>query len=190
MIRINLLPHREQRRKLQLMRDGLGAGIFLLIVLGLLAAAYLHLQKVEKRHQARVEYMEAALADIRNKLDEVDQLKEKRKDLMNKLEQIRKLQHGRDLSVRIFENLGGAVPEDVSLDSVSQTDEGLQLEGAARTNNDVSSFMRRLEASALFTEPDLEVITGGNQDQGSVKSFKMGVKLVDPEDGESDGDEG
>ncbi|KPV41376.1 hypothetical protein AN478_02000 [Thiohalorhabdus denitrificans] len=190
MIRINLLPYREQRRKLQLMRDGLGAGIFLVIVLGLLAATYFHLQKVESQHKARVEYMQAALADIRDKLDEVDQLKEQRRELMSKLKQIRKLQKGRDLSVRLFENLGGAVPKEVSLSSVQQTEKGLQLEGTARTNNDISSFMRRLEASALFTDPDLEVITGGNRDGGSVKSFKMGVKLVEPGDGETDGKKG
>ncbi|MFA9459296.1 PilN domain-containing protein [Thiohalorhabdus sp. Cl-TMA] len=192
MIRINLLPYREQRRKAQLRRDGIGAGIFLVIVAGLLVATYLHLQGVESRHKARVEYMKTALSKIRDQLDEVDKLKEKRADLVKKLGVIKDLQEGRDRSVRLFETLGRAVPEEVSLQSVRQQDSGLQLEGEARSNSDISSFMRRLEASDLFADPDLEVITNSNRNGNPVKTFKMGVRMADAAQGsgEKDGDSG
>lgn len=178
MIRINLLPYREQRRKAQLKRDGIGAGVFILLVAGLLGLFYMHLQRVEQRHETRVEYMEDALAKIKDQLAEVNELKDKRKTLVAKLEVIKKLQSGRDLPVRIFQTLGQAVPEEVSLSSMQQKKDGLQLQGTARSNNVISSFMRRLEASELFQDPDLQVITNEGKDGETLKSFKMGVKLA------------
>jgi type IV pilus assembly protein PilN len=177
-IRINLLPYREQRRKAQLKRDGIGAGIFLLLVVGLLGLFYMHLQGVEQRHETRVEYMEDALAKIKDQLDEVNELKDKREALVAKLEVVKKLQSGRDLPVRIFRTLGQAVPKEVSLSSMRQKDGGLQLQGTARSNNVISSFMRRLEASELFRDPDLQVITNQGKGGQTLKSFKMGVKLA------------
>lgn len=189
MIRINLLPYREVRRRAALKRDGIGAAVFLIIVGGLLTAGYFHLQRVEERHQARVDYMETALAQIKDKLAEVNQLEEKRDELIRKLKKIKELQSGRGLPVRILQTLGQAVPEDVSLGSMQQNPKGLQLEGEARSNSAVSSFMRRLEASDLFQDPDLQVIQNkGGGDEG-VKSFSLAVNLV-LKQGQADGEDG
>jgi len=177
-IRINLLPYRESRRRAQIKRDGIGAVAFLVIVGGLLTAAYFHLQGVEERHQARVDYMKTARAQIKDKLAEVNQLEDKRKELTRKLEKIKDLQKGRGLSVAILQTLGQAVPEDVSLISMKQASDGLQLEGDARSNSAISSFMRRLEASELFRDPDLQVIENKGRDGESLKTFSMGVALV------------
>lgn len=177
MIRINLLPYREFRRRAQIKRDSTGAVVFLLIVGGLLTAAYFHLQRVEERHEARVAYMEDALSRIEDKLAEVNQIKEKRAELIQKLEVIQKLQDGRELSTKILQTLGQAVPKDVSLVSMNQTDNGLNLEGKARDNNAVSSFMRRLQASGLFRDPNLQVIRGSG-DSDSAKSFTLAVTLA------------
>ena len=181
MIRINLLPHRERRRKAQLKRDGIGAGVFLLLLCGLLVLFYLHFQRVERQQEARVDYMQTALSQIEDQLAEVNELKDKREALLAKLDVIKKLQSGRDLPVRIFRTLGQAVPKEVSLNSLEQGEDGLQLAGIARSNSVISSFMRRLEASALFRDPDLEVITSEGRGGETVKSFKMGVKLAEPD---------
>ncbi|MEF8794538.1 PilN domain-containing protein [Thiohalorhabdus sp.] len=187
MIRINLLPYREFRRRAQIRRDGIGIAVFLVIVGGLLTAAYFHLQRVEQRHQARVTYMEDALDRIEDKLAEVNQIKEKRQGLIRKLEVIQQLQDGRELSTNILQTLGQAVPEEVSLSGMEQTDNGLNLEGDARDNNAVSSFMRRLEASTLFRNPDLRVIRG-KDDGEAVKSFTLAVSLArGDESGQAEG---
>ena len=188
MIRINLLPYREFRRRAQLMRDGIGAAVFLVIVGGLLGAGYVYLQRVEARQQERVDYMETALAQIKDKLAEVNQIKDRRADLTKKLEVIQELQSGRALPVKILQTLGQAVPEDVQLSSMQQGDKGLQLEGDARSNSAVSSFMRRLEASCLFTDPDLQVIQNKGRGGESIKTFKMAVTLV--KSGEAADDKG
>ncbi len=179
MIRVNLLPHRELRRKAQLKRDGIGAALFLVIVVGVLTSAFLYLKQEVRNSQQRVAYMQDALADTKKKLDEVSQLEKKRQKLLEKIRVIKKLQEGRDLSVRIFQALGHAVPEEVSLRSVRQNKAGLQLKGVAKSNTEISSLMRRLEASDLFSDPDLQVITNKTKDGNSVKEFEMGVALVD-----------
>lgn len=190
MIRINLLPYREVRRKVQLKRDGIGAAVFLVIVGGLLTAAYFHLQRVEERHKARVDYMETALAQIKDKLAEVNQIEDKRDDLIKKLKKIKELQSGRGLPVRILQTLGQAVPEDVSLASMQQKPKGLQLEGKARSNSAVSSFMRRLEASDLFQDPDLQVIQSQGGGGEGVKSFSLAVTLVPTQEQADQGGKG
>jgi len=177
-IRVNLLPYREVRRKAQLRRDGIGAGLFLVLVVGLLGAAYLHMQREEERYRERVEYMETAMQKINDQLQEVQNIKEQRKQLLQKLEVVKELQEGRSLPVDLLQTLGQAVPKEVSLSSVAQGDNGLDLKGSARSNSDISSFMRRLEASPLYRDPDLKVITNEQRNGQTVKSFELAVTLV------------
>ena len=193
MIRVNLLPYREQRRKALILRDSLGAGAFLLVTVALFTALYFHLQGLERRHRQRVEFMESALERIQAKLDEVSQLKKKRQALVDKIEVIKELQKGRARSVRLLQTLGQAVPEEVSLRSVRQTNSGIKVEGAARSNSVISSFMRRLEASELFRDPDLKVITSSRRNGEPVKAFQMAVALDGlgkDGDGRKDGEKG
>lgn len=181
MIRINLLPYRAYRRKAKLLRDGIGALIFLVVLLGGAGTGYWHMQAVEQRHKARVAYMEQAMSELQDKLGEVNDLKAKRERLTQKLKVIQDLQRGRDLPVKILRTLGQAVPEDISLRSMEQTADGLALEGVARSNNVVSSFMRRLNATALFADPDLKVISGTREEGRARKEFRMRVGIVAPE---------
>ena len=180
MIRINLLPYRAFRRKAKLVRDGIGGLVFLILLIGGGGFGYWYLQAVEERHRARVAYMEEAMDEMQAKLGEVNDIKERRKQLTQKLEVIQGLQRGRDLPVKILRTLGRAVPEAISLRSMEQTANGLAVEGVAQSNNVVSSFMRRLEATTLFTSPDLKVISGTRDDGQARKEFSMQVAIVPP----------
>lgn len=194
MIRINLLPYREVRRRAQLIRDGAVAGGVLAVLLLGLAGWYWLLQVEARQQQQRVQYMQRQLAELNKKASEVERIKELRKGLVAKIEVIRQLQTGRDHPVRILQTLGQAIPEAVSLQRLQQEPDRLKLEGLARSNAAISSLMRRLEAAPLFTDPVLEVIRSQRGGEASGKEFKLQVTLVAPggddEGGDSGGGEG
>jgi type IV pilus assembly protein PilN len=177
-IRINLLPYREVRQRAQLIRDGTVAGAVLAGVLILLAGWYWLLQQEAQRQQQRVTYMQRQLAQLNQQASEVQRIKGLREDLVAKIEVIRELQSGRDRPVRILQTLGQAVPESVSLKRIQQEPDQLKLEGSARSNAAISSFMRRLEAAALFADPSLEVIRSQRGGKQPGKSFSLQVALV------------
>ncbi len=183
MIWINLLPYQQTRRKAQLRRDGLGMAIFLILIGGVLAATYWHLKQVEQRLRQRRDFMETAITELNARLDELKDIRKEREELRKKLTVIKDLQEARSRPVALLQSLGQAVPEEVSLTSMTQNGALLKLKGKARSNSDVSSLMRRLEASPTYRDPTLKVITSeqGNGQQGggqAVKSFRLTVLLV------------
>ena len=136
------------------------------------------LQQEAHRQQERVTYMQRQLAQLNQQASEVTRIKDLRKELVAKIEVIRELQSGRDRSVRLLQTLGQAVPESVSLGRIQQEPNRLKLEGSARSNAAISSFMRRLEAAALFADPSLEVIRSQRGGKQPGKSFSLQVAVV------------
>lgn len=189
MIRINLLPYREVRRRARLIRDATVAGAGVVAFLLVLGGWYWLLQVEARQQQQRVDYMQRQLAQLNRKASEVDRIKDLRGGLVAKIEVIRKLQRGRDRPVRLLQTLGRAVPKGVSLSRIQQEPEQLKLEGGARSNAAISSFMRRLEAAELFTDPALEVIRSRSGGDGPGKEFRLQVSLaVEGGEGADDGD--
>ncbi len=177
MIHINLLPYRQIRRKIQVRRDLIGGGIFLVLVVLLVGIGYHRLQQVEQDYRAGVEYMQSELAKLRKRLGKVKEIEEKRAVLRKKLELIQRLQQNRGQAVRILQTVGRAVPKTVSLKRMEQVPGGLHFEGRARSNQAISNFMRDLGATQLLDDPELAIITIERAGDQELKAFRMQASM-------------
>ena len=177
MIRINLLPWREARRK------ALNLQFFVLIgmVAGLAASIVL---LVHGYYAARISTQAERnrfLTQENSKLDkqigEIKKLKEEIQALLSRKQVIETLQGDRAQTVYLLEQLVRQTPDGVYLKSIKQTGPKINLTGYAQSNARVSTLMRNIEASPYLEKPDLVEIKVANVNNRRLSEFTMNVTL-------------
>ena len=158
MVRINLLPWREARRKQQ-QRN------FITLTLGALAITALVMVLVHMEFSRRIDYQQqrnqfltSELAVLDRKIKEIQELDKKKKNLIARMDVIQQLQVSRPEVVHLFDELGKTIPEGVQISDLTQSDRSIAINGIAQSNARVSVYMRNLDQSAWFHETSLQVI--------------------------------
>ncbi len=159
MMRLNLLPWREQRRKELDQRLMRRAGIAWIGVLVVLLYAHLQLASIISHQRAQNSYLQQQIALMNTKIQKIAAIKKARAALLARMRVIQTLQMDRMQIVHIFNNLASAVPAGIYLTSFGQAKATFTISGVAQSNERVSQFMRNLARSRSFTNPILDVIT-------------------------------
>lgn len=179
MIRINLLPHRELRRKARQQQFAMLAGIT--CVLGILIVWGGHeviSGKIEYQH-GRNQYLQSQIALLDKQIGEIKQIKQQLQELLARKEAVETLQVNRTDAVHILDQIAKLVPEGVYLKSLKQTDQHIHLAGYAQSNAWVSALMRNLDSSARFESPLLIEIKAVNINNVRLSEFDLNVKLAE-----------
>jgi type IV pilus assembly protein PilN len=177
MIRINLLPWREARRKalnlqfyiLMGMVAGLAASIVLLVH-GYYAT---RISAQTERNQ----FLKNENAKLDKEIDEIKKLKEEIQTLLSRKQVIETLQADRAQTVYLLEQLVRQTPDGVYLKSIKQTGNKVNLTGYAQSNARVSTLMRNFEASPYLENPDLIEIKAATVNGKRLSDFSMNVSI-------------
>lgn len=177
MIRINLLPWREARRK----AHNLQFFILMGMVAGLAASIVL---LVHGYYSARISTQTERnrfLKEENTKLDkeiaEIQKLKEEIQALLSRKQVIETLQADRAQTVYLLEQLVRQTPDGVYLKSFKQTGYRVSLTGYAQSNARVSTLMRNLEASPYLENPGLVEIRVANVAGRRLSEFSMNFSI-------------
>ncbi len=194
MARINLLPWRAERRKQRQKEFGIMLGLAALagVVLWFLVNGYYNAQ-IEGQ-QARNAYLDRQIAQVEEKISEIDELDRQRARLLSRKAVIEQLQASRSQMVHLFDSLVRTIPDGLMLTSLKQEGERLTLEGRAQSNARVSTYMRNLEGSGWMTRPQLSIIESRPGDGPGASAnlpymFNLTVTLANPSDTDSADDE-
>lgn len=177
MARINLLPWREDRRKLR--QNEFYAILVAAVLAGLLvfgAIWYQHKLWIDGQI-ARNQYLKDEITALDAKIKEIEELEKTRAKLLARKQVIEQLQASRSKMVHLFDDLVRTIPEGVRLVSIKQSGETLTLEGLAESNARVSTYMRNLEASSWVSNPDLAIVEAKGTDKRSRYAFTLRVDL-------------
>ncbi len=190
MATINLLPWREEYRQ-QKKREFLeiAVAVFLLALLALFAWDRMVNGRISVQEE-RNALLQQEIDALDEKVEEIAELKERRQQLLDRMTVIQSLQANRPEIVRVFDELAVAVPEGVYLSSLSRTDENIAMTGFSESNNRVSAFMRRLDSSYKFTDPNLTSVEADDRMGEQGNTFEMRVKITEPEVVDQDDGEG
>ena len=183
MIRINLLPWREARRKahnlqfyvLMGMVAGL-AGSIVLLVHGYYATR-ISIQDERNR------FLQNENAKLDKEIAEIKKLKEEIQSLLSRKRVIETLQADRSQTVFLLEQLVRQTPDGVYLKSVTQKGAAVSLTGYAQSNARVSTLMRNFESSDFLQNPVLVEIKAVNVDNRRLSQFVMHVSIKPPQAG-------
>ena len=178
MPRINLLPWREQERKIRRREFMIAAGaaVFaaVIFVLGgkLLYSSWTDAQN-EKNALLKKEIvkLDAQIADIQD-------LENRRQRLLARMEIIEKLQRKRPEIVHLFDEIVKTVPEGVYLTAIKQTGNKLEIHGVAQSSTRVSTFMRNIDSSVWMDNPVLQVVESAKESSTGGSNFTLTSDVV------------
>lgn len=154
MIKINLLPTKKKppKKVIDLQQQVL-LGL-LIIVLVLIAMGYSW--KIQKDRINSLE-QDKIVADRRTKeqdtiLKEVKNVEEERRKVSEKIEVIEKLKKNQQGPVHLLDEISKALPVGVNLSMMNESNNNINLEGEAFTNDDVVRFVENLKSSPLLSD--------------------------------------
>lgn len=190
MIKINLLPHREARRKerrtafIALMAVSVMAGALIVLFVGGLIAAQISEQ------EERNAFITAENAKLDIEIKEIAALRQEIEGLIARQRAVEDLQSDRNQPVYLMDELVKQVPEGTYLRSFKQAGQRVVIDGYAQSNERVSELLRNMGNNSPWLErPDLVEIRSTNigtgKDQKRVFDFTVNVGIKRPRDQEA-----
>jgi type IV pilus assembly protein PilN len=178
MVRINLLPHRELRRKRQ--REAFVALSVVTALLGgaIVFAVYGVIGGRIEQQQGRNSYLEGEIAKLDKQIEEIQKLREQTQAMLARKKVVETLQANRSEAVHLLDQLVRQLPEGVYLKSVKQGGSVVSISGFAQSNARVSSLLRNLEASPWLELPSLVEIKSASMGNTRLNEFSIKVNLT------------
>ena len=178
MIRINLLPHRaekRQARKIQFI-----AFSVISLVAGAAIVGFVHVtNSAQITHQERRnEYLKQEIALLDKQIEEIKKLREQTEALLSRKTVVENLQSTRSDVVHLLDQMLRILPDGLYLRSIKQTGNKINLVGFAQSNARISTLMRAIEDSPWLDSPVLIEIHATNTAGARLSEFTLNFNLT------------
>ena len=187
MILINLLPHREAKRRQR--KQAFYAGVAAAAFVGLVVAGiwFLVLQQLMANQLARSQFLKDEIARLDVQIKDIASLRAEIDALKARQKAVEDLQTDRNTPVRLLDELVKQTPEGVYITAIKQTGYQVQVTGVAQTNERVSELLRNLLYNSSWLEsPDLveirsvNVATPGTKETRRLFEYQLKVRIKQP----------
>ena len=177
MIRINLLPHREEKRKARRQQFALFAALSALVGLVIWFVGHSVIAGYIDGQDAKNAFLKEEIATLDKEIAEIKGLREQAEALLSRKQVIESLQTHRTETVQLFNELTRQMPEGVYLKALKQSGLKVNLVGYAQSNARVSNLMRNLEASPHLEHADLVEVKAAMLNNRRVSEFNLNVSI-------------
>ena len=187
MILINLLPHREEKRRLRKRNFFVGLGMFALAGAAVVGIWYAVLQQMTSAQIARNDFLRAEITRLESQIKDIANLRSEIEALKARQKAVEDLQTDRNTPVYLLDELVKQTPEGVYLTNVKQTGQVVAVNGIAQTNERVSELLRNtLYNSPWLERPELVEIKATNvgapgREQRRLYEFSMRISIKRPQ---------
>jgi type IV pilus assembly protein PilN len=181
MLKINLLPIRQLKKRSRAAGQLLAMFLLFLVVLAVLAGVGMLQWNKIKGLEQDIASLESEKASYTPILAKIDQLKKDALELARKTEVINTLKTDSSLTVRVLDEVARRLDNQrMWLESLHQQDAALRLSGVALDNQTIAQFMDHLKESPFvhdvtLTGASLKVVSGRN-----LKSFELNCVVGQP----------
>ena len=154
-VRINLLPHREEKRQAR-QRQFVSFAV-LLAILALAVVGLVHMvfaTKIEEQ-DARNKLLKTEIAKLDDQIKEIDKLRDQIQQVLARKQVVETLQANRSEAVHLLDQIVRQLPDGIYLKSIKQSGTRIQMVGYAQSNARVSTLMRNVDASPWIASPEL-----------------------------------
>lgn len=186
MILINLLPHREEKRRQRKRAFFLGLGLSAVVGLMVVGTWFTVLQQMTAAQSSRNEFLSGEIQRLEAQIKDIATLRGEIEALKARQKAVEDLQTDRNTPVYLLNELVKQTPEGVFLTSIKQNGQQVAVSGVAQTNERVSEFLRNaLYNSPWLEKPELVEIkalnAGTGRDQRRLFEFSMKVSIKRPQ---------
>jgi type IV pilus assembly protein PilN len=176
-VRINLLPHREERRKRGRQHFAVLGGLTAALGLAIVGAGYLYIAGLISTQDERNAFLKSEISKLDKEIAEIKKQKDEIGALLARKQIIETLQADRAQTVHLLDQLVRQMPEGVYLRTLTQRGLGVSIQGYAQSNARVSTLMRNIESSPWLSDPKLVEIKAGTVNKKRVSDFNMSLQL-------------
>jgi type IV pilus assembly protein PilN len=178
MIRVNLLPHRAEKRKAKQLQFIVLSAISL--VLGAVVGGFIHvaISAQISYQERRNAYLKQEIAVLDKQIDEIKKLREQTQSLLSRKTVVENLQSTRSDVVHLLDQMLRILPDGVYLKSVKQSGYKISVVGYAQSNARVSTLMRSIEDSPWLDSPTLIEIHTATVSTARVSEFSLNFNLT------------
>lgn len=186
MILINLLPHREEKRRARKRSFFIGLGVAALGGLVIVGIWYSVLQQLTAAQQDRNAFLKTEIARLEAQIKDIATLRAEIEALKARQKAVEDLQTNRNVPVYLLDELVKQTPEGIYLTAIRQADRVVTITGVAQTNERVSEFLRNTQYNSKWLErPELVEIKAvsvqtANREQRRLFDFSMRVTMKRP----------
>ncbi|MFQ3220330.1 MAG: type IV pilus assembly protein PilN [Paraglaciecola sp.] len=173
MSHINLLPWRETLRQRQ-KKNYLTILVALALgVISLMFVAGMVVDNLIAEQKNRNQYLEQEIAIVDKEIEHIKDIQQSKQAIEQRMALIEQLEVSRNAAPKVLDELVRLVPNGVSFSSISRSGNHLEVLGISDSNNRLADFMRRLEASDVFSSGDLSSIVADTSASDAVSDFKL-----------------
>ncbi len=191
MIMINLLPHREERRKRK--KIAFYAGLVVAGIAGLAIAGvwYVIVQQLISGQQQRNAFLQTEITKLDVQIKDIASLKAEIASLKARQKAVEDLQIDRNVPVHVLNELVTQVPEGIYITSIKQDGQFLNVAGIAQTQERVSELLRNTAySSEWLVKPELieskaTTLQPNTRDQKRLFDFSVRLTIKLPQDSPS-----
>ena len=166
MMRINLLPHRAEKRRARQIQFAALCAIFLVLgamLVGIVQGAIGTQISYQERRNA---YLKAEISILDKQIEEIKRLREQTQALLARKNVVESLQSTRSDVVHLLDQMLRILPDGVYLKTLKQKDTKISIVGYAQSNARISTLMRAIEDSPWLDSPVLVEIHVANVAMG------------------------
>ena len=188
MILINLLPHREEKRKRRKTAFFVGLGLAAAAGAGVVALWFGVLQQLTSAQQGRNEFLISETRKLEIQIKDIATLRAEIEALKARQTAVENLQLDRNVPVHILNELVRQTPEGVYFTAIRQDGQALNVTGIAQTNERMSEFLRNTgNNSEWLTKPELGEIKlsaaqAATRDQRRLFDFTVRINVKRQQD--------
>ena len=183
--RINLLPHREMRRKQQQQHFFVMLGVVVAMGAAIWFGVHTYLDSALTNQQARNKYLEQEIVKIDKEIAEINKLKEQIAALLKRKQVVETLQSNRAEVVHLLDQLVRQLPDGMYLKTIKQQGVKVTMSGYTQSQARVSTLMRNLEGSQYLQKANLVEIKSASTGGQRLNEFTMNIevtRIVEPTD--------
>jgi type IV pilus assembly protein PilN len=177
-VRINLLPHREQKRQARQRQFVSMAALLAVAGLGVVGLVHIVLASQIDGQNSRNTLLKTEIVKLDEQIKEIDKLRDQISQVLSRKQVVETLQATRNESVHLLDQLVRQLPDGIYLRSIRQAGTKITLIGYAQSNARVSTLMRNIQSSPWLSSPELVEIKlvpmpGTAQQRGAAASDRV-----------------
>ena len=180
MMRINLLPHRAEKRRAKQIQFIALSIISVVLAAALVGSVQVAIDAKIAYQERRNAYLKQETALLDKQIEEIKKLREQTQALLARKNVVEGLQSTRSDAVHLLDQMLRILPDGVYIKTLKQTDDKINMTGYAQSNSRISTLMRAIEDSPWLESPILVEIHAVTTAGSRVGEFALGFSLTKP----------
>lgn len=179
MIRINLLPVKKRKKKAKPLPSFI-VPLISITSLTLIILAYFFFHYSSNLNSARAQFKsnDQKIAELKNKIREVENFEKVNKDYEEKNKLIEQLRKNQNLPVMMLDEISRNLPNGVWISSMTVSGSNIAIDGYAFTNSDVVAYVTNLKGSSSFSDITLQESRLTEIEKITLYQFRLTFRMV------------